>query len=102
MPGRILIFDAEYTLFRRYDGRKRLSKFVCPRRRTGFSGTAKFLYEHGFKKENVYDLDAFKGTPAYERGKYWWGVNDKPVFELFKEKLPDWIRELHFGGDVYA
>ena len=52
-----------------------------------FSGTAKFLYEHGFKKENVYDLDAFKGTPAYERGKYWWGVNDKPVFELFKEKI---------------
>lgn len=52
-----------------------------------FSGTNKFLIKHGFNENNIYGLDNFKDTPEYEKGKYWWGVNDEPVFKLFKQKI---------------
>ncbi len=67
-----------------------------------FSGTEQFLLEHGFDKENVYGITAFKGTKEYEKGKYWWGVNDKPVFELFKSKIGNLNREKPFLAVMFT
>ena len=52
-----------------------------------FSGTDKFLFEHGFNADNVYDLNTFKNSEDAIKGKYWWGVSDKTIFDFFKNKL---------------
>lgn len=52
-----------------------------------FSGTESFLRHNGFAKENIYGVNHFIGTPQHEKGKYWWGVDDKSVFGLFKDKI---------------
>ena len=52
-----------------------------------FSGTDKFLFNHGFDRNNVYEYKDFENTKEYEVVKYWWGVPDYLVFEKFKEKI---------------
>ena len=52
-----------------------------------FSGTSKLLLNHGFKPENIYDLNSFKENREYATAQKWWGVTDKTVFEKFKYEL---------------
>lgn len=52
-----------------------------------FSGTDKFLLNHGFSKDRIFSMDDFKDKEEYERAKNWWGVSDRLVFEKFKQEL---------------
>ncbi|MBR5598518.1 MAG: sulfatase-like hydrolase/transferase [Alphaproteobacteria bacterium] len=67
-----------------------------------FSGTDKFLFAHGFLKENVYDMETFKGTEDYEKAIDWWGVSDKNVFQLFKDKLLELEDEKPFFAVMFT
>lgn len=52
-----------------------------------FSGTMKFLENHGFSSENIYDKKNFEGNTEYYKADGWWGINDREVFKLFKQKI---------------
>ncbi len=67
-----------------------------------FSGTDKFLFEHGFSADNVYDLNTFKNSEDAIKGKYWWGVSDKTVFDLFKHKLNELDKNKPFFAVLFT
>lgn len=67
-----------------------------------FSGTEKFLQNNGFAEENIYSLKDFIGTTQYEKGKYWWGVDDKSVFSLFKKKLTSLDKDKPFFAVMFT
>ncbi len=67
-----------------------------------FSGTDKFLLNHGFSKENVYDMDSFEGTKEYETARKWWGVNDKVVFDKFKKKINELEKDKPFLAVMFT
>ena len=52
-----------------------------------FSGTKKFLENHGFEAKNIYGINSFKETADFKRAKTWWGVSDKEMLALFKQKI---------------
>lgn len=77
-----------------------------------FSGTRKFLSQHGFENKDIYDLEVFKDYPEYDKSVNWWGVNDQIVFELFKQKISErdkhksffavmFTLDLHRGNNPY-
>lgn len=69
-----------------------------------FTSTDKFLLNHGFLKENVYDFAAFEGTPDYEMAakNSWWGVSDKSVFQLFKQKISKLDKDTPFFAVMFT
>ena len=67
-----------------------------------FSGTDKFLLEHGFGVDNVYDLNTFKDSEDAVKGKYWWGVSDKTIFSFFKNKLNELDKNKPFFAVLFT
>ena len=67
-----------------------------------FSGTDKFLFEHGFSADNVYDLNTFKNSEEAIKGKYWWGVSDKTIFGFFKNKLNELDKNKPFFAVLFT
>lgn len=67
-----------------------------------FSGTDKFLFEHGFGADGVYDLNTFKNSEDAIKGKYWWGVSDKTIFSFFKNKLNELDKNKPFFAVLFT
>ncbi len=67
-----------------------------------FSGTDKFLFNHGFDKKNVFDAEEYKGTKEYDKALFWWGVKDKLVFQKFKKELVRLDKEKPFLAVMFT
>jgi len=52
-----------------------------------FAGTKRFLENHGFDPENVYGYESFEEWKDFVKTKKWWGVDDKTMLQMFKEKI---------------
>ena len=52
-----------------------------------FSGTKNFLEKHGFGDKDMFEYRDYKDTENFEKVKDWWGIDDKAMFALFKQKI---------------
>ena len=67
-----------------------------------FSGTDRFLYNHGFDRKNVFDANSYKGTEEYKKVGHWWGVRDKVIFNDFKNKITNLDKEKPFFAVMFT